>query len=98
MAVVELAKFKLRSGISEQDFLAAERRIRSGQIQHQAGYQGREIGRGDNGEWYVIIRWDSKINAEAWTPKFMQDPDGQAFAALLDFSTMRQERLEVVTL
>ena len=98
MALVEFARFKLRPGISDQDFLAAERRIRRGQIQHQAGYQGREIGRGDNGEWYVIIRWDSKSNAEAWTPKFMQDPDGQAFAGLPDFSTLRQERLEIVAL
>ena len=29
--------------------------------------------------------------AKAWTPIFMQDPDGQQFASMLDFPSMRQE-------
>ena len=95
MAFVEFARFKLRDGVSNEQFLQAERNIRNGKIGQQPGYQGRELGRGDNGEYFIVIRWDTAENGAAWSPIFMQDPDGQAFAGCLDFSTMRQEHFTV---
>ena len=97
MAVIELAKFKLRAGVSDEAFLLAENNIRSGRINQQPGYLGREIGRGENGEWLIVIRWETAEQAVAWTPVFMQDPHGQAFASLLDFASMRQEHFGLVT-
>jgi len=98
MAYIEFAKFKLRTGVSDQVFLEAERHIRAGKIQQQQGYLGREIGHGENGEWFVVIRWESAADGAAWSPIFMQDPQGQAFAACLDFSTMRQDHFTVSSL
>lgn len=97
MAYIELAKFKLRTGVSDEAFLQAERNIRNGRIRQQPGYLGREIGRGENDEWFIIIRWESAAAGEAWSPIFMQDPHGQAFASHLDFSSMRQEHFTVVS-
>ena len=98
MAVTEFAKFKLRTGVTDETFLAAETKIRAGQIRKQPGFLGRDVGKGDDGSWYAVIRWETMENAAAWTPIFMKDPDGQAFASLLDFASMRQERVEFVTL
>lgn len=97
MAYIEFAKFKLKPEISDAAFLTAERNIRNGKIRLQPGYLGREVGQGENGEWYVVIRWEAPENGAAWTPIFMQDPDGQAFAGCLDFSSMRQEHFSTAT-
>ncbi len=96
MAMVEVARFKLKEGADEQAFIAAERRLASGQITKQPGFISREAAKGANGEWTIILHWTSTTDAEAWTPKFMQDPDGQAFAAQLDFSSMRQDRYQII--
>ena len=96
MAIVEIAHFKLKPDADEKAFLAAEQGLVNGQIRQQPGFLGREAAKGADGEWIVILHWETVADAEAWTPKFMQDPNGQAFAAQLDFSTMKQERYEVV--
>ncbi len=97
MAYIEFAKFKLRAGVTDEAFLEAERNIRNGRIRQQQGYQGRELGKSENGEWLIIIRWESAADGEAWSPIFMQDPLGQAFAGCLDFSSMRQEHYTLLT-
>jgi len=97
MAYIELAKFKLKTGITDETFLEAERNLRNGRIQKQPGYLGRETGQGDSGEWLIIIRWESAADGAAWGPIFMQDPHGQAFASLLDFSSMRQEHFTLLS-
>ncbi len=97
MSVIEFGKLKLRAGVTDAQFLAAEGKIRTGRIRQQPGYEGREVGKDADGMWYVIIRWATKENAEAWTPVFMQDPDGQALASLLDFGNTRQEWFTTVS-
>ena len=38
MAYIELAKFKLKTGITDEKFLEAERNLRNGRIQQPPGY------------------------------------------------------------
>lgn len=97
MAVLEIARFRLKDDVADQTFLEAEQRIRNGHIRQQPGFIKRETGKSDSGEWTVVLQWESKADADAWRPKFMQDPDGQAFAKLLDLSSMRQDHYMIVT-
>ena len=96
MTIVEIARFKLKAGADEQAFLAAEKGLMNGQIRQQTGFISRQAAKGDNGEWVVILQWESAKDAEAWTPKFMQDQNGKAFAAQLDFSSMKQDRYQII--
>jgi heme-degrading monooxygenase HmoA len=96
MAIVEIARFKLKADADETAFLATEERLSNGQICQQKGFISREIAKGENGEWVVILHWESGEDSEAWRPKFMQDPDGQAFASQLDFSSMKQDRYHTI--
>ena len=91
MSVYQVAKFKLGAGVTEEQFLAVEAKMRAGRIRQQAGFEGREVGKDATGAWFVIMRWSDEAAAKAWTPIFMQDPDGQQFASMLDFPSMRQE-------
>ncbi len=91
MAYIQLAHFKLKPGVSENALIEAERGIRDGKIRQQPGYLGRDLARGENGEWLVILRWENKEDGEAWSPIFRQAPEAQAFMAVLDMASMRQE-------
>ena len=93
---VEVVRFKLKSDVTTEQFLKAESDIRKGIIKSQAGYQGRDVYQDPDGIWLIIIRWDDKASAEAWTPIFMTLKEGQAFGGLMDFSSARQEHYTLV--
>ncbi|MEI6142191.1 MAG: antibiotic biosynthesis monooxygenase [Mariniphaga sp.] len=93
---IEIARFKLKEGFTNKQFIDAESDIRAGAIQKQKGYQGRDLYLDSDGSWLIIIRWDNKASADAWTPIFMTLKEGQAFGGLLDFSSARQEHYTMV--
>lgn len=93
---LEVVRFKLKSEVTKEQFLKAENEIRVGKIKNQKGYQGRDVYQDTDGTWLIIIRWDDKESAEAWTPIFMTLKEGQAFGSLMDFSSARQEHYTLV--
>lgn len=95
---IEIAKYKLKPGVTAEAFLEAERNVRQGIIGHQPGFLGRELGRGENDEWVVILRFDQKANFDAFLQKLNQDPAFGVYGSLIDFSTMRMEFFDIVTL
>ena len=88
--------FGEKSEVTKEQFLKAENEIRVGKIKNQKGYQGRDVYQDTDGTWLIIIRWDDKESAEAWTPIFMTLKEGQAFGSLMDFSSARQEHYTLV--
>lgn len=93
---LEVVRFKLKPEVTTEQFLKAESDIRKGAIKTQAGYQGRDVYQDTDGAWLIIIRWDDKASADAWTPIFMTLKEGQAFGGLMDFSSARQEHYTFV--
>jgi len=93
---LEVVRFKLKSEVTKEQFLKSENEIRVGKIKNQKGYQGRDVYQDTDGTWLIIIRWDDKESAEAWTPIFMTLKEGQAFGSLMDFSSARQEHYTLV--
>ena len=93
---VEVVRFKLKSDVTTEQFIKAENDIRRGVIKTQAGYQGRDVYQDTDGSWLIIIRWDDKVSADAWTPIFMTLKEGRAFGGLMDFSSARQEHYTLV--
>jgi len=97
MTIVEIAQFKLKPGADEAAFVAAEHVIAKGIILQQPGFISREMTKGANGQWVVIMHLDSVAAADAWGPKLMQDPGAPAFVSQLDFSSMHKDYYERVT-
>jgi hypothetical protein len=93
---LEVVHFKLKPEVTTAQFLKAENDIRIGKIKSQKGYQGRDVYQDVDGAWLIIIRWDKKESADAWTPIFMTLKEGQAFGSLMDFSSARQEHYTLV--
>ena len=95
MAVVEVVKFRLAQGAGEPAFLAENRKAQAF-VARQPGFVGREIARGDDGSWLVIVRWNSAAAADASFSKFVAAEEMKPFMGLLDSASMEAGRYTVV--
>ena len=96
MAIIEVARYKLREGANEQALIQAEKEIQQGVGRHYAGNLGRELSRGENGEFVLIMRWESQTAADGWNAALFQDPAGRTLGGLVDPTSMRKETLTLV--
>ena len=87
---VEVASFKLKSGVSNEQLLALESRIRQGAIAQQAGFISRELCKDQaTGTWLMIMRFDTRSHMDAWLAHLKTVPEMKEMAELLDMSTMQ---------
>lgn len=94
MAVIEVARFRLKAGADAAAFSAQDRVIHDGYITQQPGFGDRESGVADDGEWVVVVHWDTPEDADASMQKFGTDPLAADFMAMIDPSTMSMKRFE----
>ena len=57
--------FRLKDGVSEEDFLAANERMQTEFVYQQPGFVRRTTARTSDGEWLVIGMWSSRSEAAA---------------------------------
>lgn len=96
MATVEVITFKLKDGVDESKFLQENEVVAKDYTPKQPGYVSRELGKGDDGEWVVVVHWTDSASAEASMEKFPNDPTAQEFISMMDMDTFRMVRYEVV--
>jgi len=92
MEIVEIATFRLNAGVTDSQFLAANQRVESEYVARLPGFISRETARGDNGEWVVIIHWESISAAEASMASFASAPGTKDFMAVMDGSSLSMKR------
>ncbi len=90
--IIEIATFKLAPGVAAADFKPLDRAVEIEHVRRQPGFLSRESAAGDNGEWLVIVHWNSVKDAEASMASFTTAPAAQAFMSKLDVSTMTMQR------
>lgn len=95
MAVVEIVRLQPASGISEDDFLAASDAFEQDYMRHRSGFIRRTLLRGNEGEWAVLVDWESVEDAEASMEAFPNDPASAPFNDVLDPATFDMKRYVV---
>lgn len=95
MPVVEVVRFRLAEGAGEPAFLAENEKAQAF-VAEQPGFAGRELARGDDGGWLVVVRWRNAADADASFGRFLAAAEMQPFMALLDGSSMEAGRYTVV--
>jgi heme-degrading monooxygenase HmoA len=90
--VVEIITLRLRDGVNDTQFLAANQRVESEHVVRQPGFISRQTARGDSGEWLVIVHWASLSAADASMASFTSAPATQGFMAVIDGSSMTMKR------
>ena len=91
MEYIEIAKFKLKDGFSDEQFIEAEKAVRNGLIKTQKGFISRELSKDEDGFWLMDMRFDSKENMDAWFEALKQDPTMKLLGSMIDFLTVRME-------
>jgi heme-degrading monooxygenase HmoA len=59
MAVVEIVRFKLAEGVSDEQFQVENHNVEAAHVSKQPGFVRRETAHADDGEWLVVIHWES---------------------------------------
>lgn len=90
--MIEVMRFRLRSGIDEAAFRQADARLQTEFAYRQPGLARRTTARGADGEWIVIDLWRSAADAEACASRWDADPAVASFMALVDAGSVRTER------
>ncbi len=79
MSIVEITTFRLAEGVTDDAFLALDRRIQTELVPNQPGFLRRTTARhGD--EWLVVTLWASDTDAAA----FQRAVDGHPLQAELE--------------
>ena len=75
--LIENLTFRLASGVDEDDFLEADRKVQTELVPNLPGFVRRTTARGEDGGWLVVTLWGSADDANA-------APAASEFMALLD--------------
>ena len=73
MATIEIARFRLKSDTDPTVFAVQDRRVQDEYITEQPGFRSRESGVADDGEWVVVVHWETAEDADASMQKFETD-------------------------
>jgi hypothetical protein len=92
--VIEIMRFRLRPGVDEAAFLAADRRVQEEFAYQQPGLGRRTTARDADGNWIVIDLWRSAGDADACDTRWDTDEIAQQFMALVDLPSVTVERYE----
>jgi hypothetical protein len=92
--MIEITRFRLRSGVSEHEFREADARFQAQFAYQQSGLMRRTTARGKDGEWLVVDLWRSHSEADASMGRRYDDPNAQAFLGFVDESTLRSSRYD----
>ena len=90
--VIEIATFKLKDGISFEQFKPFDKAVEIGHVAKQAGFISRESAKGENGEWLVVVHWESLKDADASMNSFMTAEAAGEFMSHIDASSMIMKR------
>ena len=93
--VIEVATFKLADGVSPAQFAPLDAAVERNHVSKQPGFVSRETGYTDQGEWLVVVHWESIDAAEGSMASFANAPAATDFMANLDASTMSMKRYEI---
>ncbi|WP_028109049.1 antibiotic biosynthesis monooxygenase family protein [Ferrimonas futtsuensis] len=90
--VIEVVTFKLKPGISYQDFAPIDKAVEIEHVSKQPGFISRESAVGTDREWLVLVRWESEQDADASMNSFMQAKAASDFVNHIDETTMMMKR------
>lgn len=91
MEYIEIAKFKLKEGFTDKQFVDAEINVRKGLIKTRKGFISRELSIDKDNFWLMDMRFDTKENMDTWFEALKQDPTMKVLGSMIDFPTVRME-------
>jgi heme-degrading monooxygenase HmoA len=95
MSVVEITTFRLAEGVSDESFLALDKRLQTELVPNRSGFLRRTTARHGQ-EWLVVTLWSSDDAAAAFSRETEGDPLQAAFARAVEAGTLHSTRFETL--
>ncbi|MEM9986021.1 MAG: hypothetical protein AAF804_13095, partial [Bacteroidota bacterium] len=91
-SVVEVTQFKLKSTANASAFNELDAQVEANFTGKQPGFVRRQSAVNEQGEYAVLVYWNTLEDAEASMQKFMADESVADYASMIDGSTMKMDR------
>lgn len=79
MMITEIVKFKIVDGLNSEEFIEIVSRLQEGFHKKQNGYINCELAKGSDGNWAMIMHWDSLPNLRSASKLLMKDDSAKEF-------------------
>ncbi|HZN15210.1 MAG TPA: hypothetical protein VFB78_13130 [Acidimicrobiales bacterium] len=90
--MIDIHTFRLRPGVSDEAFRAADTRVQQEFVPNLDGFVRRTTARDDDGRWVVVSLWGSREELAAADARAEDDTIVGGFLALIEDE--RRERFE----
>ena len=90
--IIEIVTFKLKDGVTPGEFGTIDEAVQNQHVTKQPGFVARESAHGENGDWLVIVHWETAKDADASIAAFINAPAAQTFIPKVQAETMRMTR------
>lgn len=87
--VIEIASFKLKNGVTYEEFASLDKQVETQHVAKQPGFISRNSAKGKNGEWIVVVHWETEADAENSMNSFSNAPLAGTFMSKIDLPTMK---------
>jgi hypothetical protein len=95
MSVVEVTTFRLAESVSDDAFLALDKRLQTELVPNHPGFLRRTTARhGD--QWLVVTLWWGEANAAAFARETEDDPLQVEFARIVEAGSLHSTRYETL--
>ena len=95
MSTVEITTFRLAEGVTDETFLALDRRIQTELVPNRPGFLRRTTARhGD--DWLVVTLWASEEAAGAFQRATESDPLQEELARVVESGTLHLTRYDTL--
>jgi hypothetical protein len=91
VSIVEVTTLRLAAGVSDEEFLALDRRVQTELVPNQPGFLRRTTAR-RGGDWLVVTLWASDDDATAYDRAVEGHPLQVEFARAAEAGTVHQAR------
>ncbi len=95
MGVVEVTQFRLADGVSDDAFLAHDRRLQTELFPNRPGFLRRTTARRD-GDWVVVTLWSSEDDASSFKRATGSDPLVVEFGRLVAPGSLQRARFDTL--
>lgn len=93
--VLEVTTFKIKTTTSASAFQKLDAEVENSFTSKQPGFIKRQSGINDQGEYVVLVYWNTTADADASMQKFMSDASVADYASMIEGSTMKMARYTI---
>lgn len=90
--VLEVTTFKTKSTANTSTFNNLDAEVENNFTSKQPGFIKRQSGINENGDYVILVYWETLQNAQASMEKFMSDASVAEYASMIDGATMKMSR------